>query len=64
MSIAHVKDDHQKITLLLTTAEFNAFYVLNNLQLAQIKGTSCETTLQKREYSPVFWGGYIKYKDT
>lgn len=52
--IAHVTEDHQKITLLLTTAEFNVFHVLNNFQLAQIKGTNCETTLQKCEYSPVF----------
>lgn len=47
MSIAHVKDKHQKITRLLTTADFNAFHVLNNFQLAQIKDTNYETTLQK-----------------
>jgi len=47
MSIAHVKEDHQKITRLLTTADFNAFHVLNNFQLAEIKDVSYETTLQK-----------------
>lgn len=47
MSIAHVKDKRQKITRLLTTADFNAFHVLNNFQLAQIKNTNYETTLQK-----------------
>lgn len=57
-------DNHQRITLLLTTADFNAFHVLNNCQLAQIKDASYENTLQKCEYCPVFWGGYIKYEDT
>lgn len=46
ISIARVKEDHQKITQLLTTAHFNAFHVLNNFQLAQIKDANYETTLQ------------------
>lgn len=33
-----------------TTADFNAFHVLSNFQLAQIKDTNYETTWQKFEY--------------
>lgn len=44
MSIIHAKEDHQKITLLLTTADFNAFHMLSNFQLAQIKDGNNETT--------------------
>lgn len=47
-----------------TTADFKAFHVLSNFQLAQIKDTNYETTWQKFEYWPIFWGGYIKYKVT
>lgn len=32
----------------------------SNFQLAQIKDAKYETTLQKFEYFPDFWGGYIK----
>lgn len=58
-SIAHVREFHQKKNqpnLLLT--DFNAFHVLSNFQLAQIKDVNYETTLQKSEYWSVFWGGY------
>lgn len=60
MSIAHVREYRQKITLILTTADFNAFHVLSDFQLAQIKDANYETTLQKFEYCSVFWGEYVK----
>lgn len=54
MTIGQPSENNQKITLLLTTADFNAFHVLNNCQLPQIKDASYENTLQKCEYCPVF----------
>lgn len=54
MSIVHVREYQQRITLLLTTADFNAFHMRSNFQLAQIKDAKYETTLQKFEYFPDF----------